>query len=141
MLIPNSTFDRADPGEYQNSSIPPLVLAEDGQRPQNPIHPSVPVFILHHVCSFVGLPLNLFVAAVIIQLKRLHRKPRNLFQLSLILSNLFSYLPILIEIAHWYAPGEPTHCKAYVSIVGLPYVLFLANLFLALLDRWACIIS
>ena len=135
MLISNSTVNYADPEEYQNSSVPAVVLAEDGKTPQCPIHPSVPVFILHHVCSFIGLPLNLFVAAVIIQLKRLHRKPRNLFQLSLILSNLFSYLPILIEIAHWYAPDEPTHCKAYVALVGLPYVLFLANLFLALLDR------
>lgn len=115
--------------------VPAVVMAGDGRSRQSPIHPDTAVLVIHHVCSFIGLPLNLFVAAVILRLKRMNSKPRNIVQLGLIFSNLFAYLPILIEFAYLYMPS-PFLCQMYVAVVGLPYVVFLVNLIIALLDRY-----
>ena len=91
------------------------------------------------IFSIVGMLMNMFVACVIIFNKRLRTKPRNIFLLGLVLSNISICGPVSIEFSYFISPSDEL-CPLYVAIVGLPYVLFLTNLLLALVDRYAAIV-
>lgn len=105
---------------------------------QNPIHLNPVILVIHLACCFIGIPLNGFVACTITYQRRLRRKPRNIFLLGLILSNLYAFLPPFIELVYFHFPSM-TLCRAYVAVVGLPYVTFLINIFLALIDRYTAL--
>lgn len=104
-------------------------------RKKNPIHLNPFVIASHLICCVIGIPINLFIVVVILYMRRLRTKPRNIFLLGLILSNLSAFAPVLVEFAYIHFPRNEELCQFYVSIVGLPYVLFLNNLLLALTDR------
>lgn len=110
-----------------------------GGRKQNPIHLNAFVMVTHLICCIIGIPVNGLIACAILYLKRLRSKPRNVFMLGLILSNFSSFVPVLSEFAYYHFPSDEL-CKFYVAVVGLPYVLFLTNMFLALIDRYVAVV-
>ena len=103
---------------------------------QNPIHLNPFVMVWNFAACFVGIPLNLMIVVFMVSLRRLRRKSRNVFSLGLILSNLSAFVPVIIEFAYFHFPEENI-CLAYVAVVGLPCVLFMANALMSLCDRYA----
>lgn len=97
------------------------------------------------ICSLAGIPLNTFVAYLILRYKRLHRRPRNIFLLGIIFANLLAFLPAVLETISYYGPAEEEAssagpiCKLLVATFGLPYVFLLLNLFLSLIDRYIAV--
>jgi len=71
------------------------------------------------VFASVGIPLNSLIAFVIISMERLH-KPRNIFWLGVIFSNLFALVTSLIEFVALYGPSRG-FCTVFVLLVGIPY--------------------
>ncbi|XP_046447438.1 uncharacterized protein LOC124196407 [Daphnia pulex] len=98
------------------------------------------VFIMfaHFICCVIGIPLNVFIASVIVSMRRLRSKPRNILLLGLILSDLSAFVPVLMEFAYLHFPSLEL-CRTYVAISGLPYILFLIHTLLALVDRYTAI--
>ncbi len=80
----------------------------------------------------------MFIAIIIIRLRRLHSKPRNIFLLGIIFSNLLAFVPAVIELIYWNLPLEAV-CQAYLAVVGLPYAILLLNMLSALIDRYVAI--
>lgn len=99
---------------------------------------NVSVMIAHFICCVIGIPLNVFIASLIVSMRRLRSKPRNILLLGLILSNLSAFVPVLMEFAYLHFPSLEL-CQTYVAISGLPYILFLINTLLALVDRYTAI--
>lgn len=114
------------------------VVLLDGQK-KNPIYLNPFILLVHLICCIFGIPLNSFIAGLILHKQRLRTKPRNIFLLGLVLSNLSAFIPILIEFAYFHFPTNAELCHIYVAVVGLPFVLFLSNLLLALADRHTAI--
>lgn len=96
------------------------------------------IMIAHFICCVIGIPLNVFIASVIVSMRRLRSKPRNILLLGLILSDLSAFVPVLIEFAYLHFPSLEL-CQTYVAISGLPYILFLIHTLLALVDRYTAI--
>ena len=115
-----------------------ILLTEDG-KVQHPINVDLFLIVTKCITSVIGIPLNLLVAIIIIRLRRFHSKPRHIFLLGIIFSDLFIYVPVLIEFVYWNSPVNYV-CEAYVAVVGLPYSILLLNmLILALSDRYIAI--
>ena len=120
------------------SSEEGVLLTKSGE-PQKPIEINFLFFIITKVLScFIGIPLNMFLAIIIIRLRRLHSKPRNIFLLGIIFCNLLTLVPAFIEIIYWVLPVEFV-CQSYVAVVGLPNNISLWNMLLALIDRYVAI--
>ena len=114
-----------------------ILLTEDG-KVQHPINVDLFLIVTKCITSVIGIPLNLLVAIIIIRLRRFHSKPRHIFLLGIIFSDLFIYVPVLIEFVYWNSPVNYV-CEAYVAVVGLPYSILLLNMLLALSDRYIAI--
>lgn len=110
-----------------------------GGQKKNPIYLNPFILLVHLICCIFGIPLNAFIAGFILHKQRLRTKPRNIFLLGLTLTNLSAFVPILIELTYFHFPQNDELCQIYVAIVGLPFVLFLSNLLLALIDRYSAI--
>lgn len=93
----------------------------------------------HILLLITGVPLNLFIAGVIMTFKRLHNKPRNVLWLGVTFCNLFSLLTIFIEFLAYHTQNTFT-CVIFVSTTGVAYTCLLFNLLLALIDRFAAIV-
>lgn len=90
-------------------------------------------------CVSIGVPLNLLIAVVIIAQKRLH-KPRHIFWLGVIFSNLFAQLVSFNELLVFYLlPGNKPACWTFVFLLGIPYATLLLNLLLGSIDRFVAI--
>lgn len=105
---------------------------------QSPIDLNPFLIATKFVFSFLGLPLNVFLSTIIARLRRLRSKPRNIFLLGIFFSNLIIYVPPIIELLYWIQP-DVNICKAYISVVGLPYIILLWNILCALIDRYVAI--
>ncbi|KAI9565643.1 hypothetical protein GHT06_009435 [Daphnia sinensis] len=114
-----------------------IILTPSGEV-QKPISLDIFVIIIKLISAFIGIPLNTFIVLIIIRLRRLHSKPRNIFLLAMIVSNLLLYVPSLIELIYWFLPLENV-CRSYVAVIGLPNVILLWTMFLALVDRYIAI--
>ena len=114
------------------------VVASNGKIVK-PIHLNGFVMAINLICCVFGLPLNGFIAFLIIYMRRLRSKTRNIFLLGLVLSNLSAFIPVLFEFAYFHFPSESL-CEYYVAIVGLPFVLFLTNMLLSLADRYTALV-
>ena len=90
------------------------------------------------VCVSIGIPLNLFVAGVIIVKRNLH-KPRHIFWLGVTFSNLFALAVSLNELFVRLVPDNKLTCWTFVLLVGTPYATLLFNLLLGLMDRYVAI--
>lgn len=110
----------------------------DGKR-QTPSYTNVTITVFQITCCTIGIPLNSLLAYAIIRVNRLRSKSRNIFLLGLIMSNLISFIPALIKVAYTYSLNDQI-CQIYVAVVGLPYVLFMSLLLLALADRYVAIV-
>ena len=93
----------------------------------------------HILLVFTGVPLNLFIAIIIMAFKRLHNKPRNVLWLGVTFFNLLTLLTILIELLAYHTQNSVV-CLIFVSITGVAYTSILFNLLLALIDRYTAIV-
>ena len=93
----------------------------------------------HILLVFTGVPLNLFIAIIIMTFKRLHNKPRNVLWLGVTFFNLLTLLTILIELLAYHTQNSVV-CLIFVSITGVAYTSILFNLLLALIDRYTAIV-
>ena len=114
-----------------------MALKADGSL-KLPIDINGILFVTHLVCCLIGLPLNIIIAMVIVKMRRLRCKPRNIFMLGIFNSNFLSLTTAAIEMAYFLSPNDDI-CIFYVSVVGLPYCIFFLNLLLALIDRYVAI--
>lgn len=114
-----------------------VLFINDGEK-QKPINLDVFLILTKVACSFLGIPLNVLIAIFIIRFRRFHSKPRHIFLLGIILSNLFAFASVVIELTYWMAPNDLV-CQSFVAVVGLPYALLLFNMLLALADRYVAI--
>ena len=114
-----------------------VMLDKDGEI-QHPIDLNLIIVVIHIICCCAGIPLNAFIAIVILRLKRLNRKPRNIFLFGIIFSNLLSFVTVIIEIVYFFHPSD-LMCRIYVAAIGPSYVIFFYNLLLAVLDRYVAI--
>lgn len=113
------------------------VVVMDGKS-QHPIHMNLFIMMAHLACTLVGIPTNGFIFIKVLMLRHLRTKPRNIFLLGLLLSNLTSFIPVFVQFIYFYYPSD-LFCQIYQSIIGLPYALFLTNVLLALIDRYTAI--
>ena len=104
----------------------------------NPIDLNIVTLITHIICCFVGLVLNLIIACEILRKRRLNSKPRNIFQLNLVLCNIFTTFTATVEIVYYFWPDDQV-CLVFTAIVGVSYVAFFLNLLLSLIDRYLAI--
>ena len=93
------------------------------------------IFVFDCICCVIGLPLNCYMVAMILFKKRLKRRAKNIFQLALALSDIFTLCVALVRTVYYLHPSEEL-CLIYISISGLAYILFFFNLLLSLVDRY-----
>lgn len=111
----------------------------------NPLNGSFPIEMdlfrstCHLLLVSTGVPLNLFIAVIIMAYKRLHNKPRNVLWLGVTFFNLLTLLTILIEFVAYHTQNNVV-CLVFVSVTGVAYTSILFNLLLALIDRYAAIV-
>ena len=105
---------------------------------RNPLVIDGIVFSVDSFCCLLGLPLNFYMAKLILCDRRLRKKPRNIFLVDMIICNIFTLFTASLEILNFFWSNE-TVCKIYVSITGLSYVSFYFNLLLSLIDRFVAI--
>ena len=94
--------------------------------------------VSHCIYCFFGVPLNVFVTAVVLCVDELWCKPRNSLLIGMLTGNLLSFLLATVEVIYYLSPSEDV-CKVQHWIAGLPYTVFFLNLLLSLLDRYAAI--
>lgn len=87
------------------------------------------------VCTAFGIPLNVFIAFLILRLKQLRRKPHNIFLLGIVISNLSVFAPSLIDILHFLLPYDDLLCRISVAVTGLPDVFLLLSILISLVNR------
>lgn len=121
-----------------NSTIREDILYTISGEVQSPIDTNFILMAIKVILAFFGLPLNIFLGVIIARLRRLHSKPRNIFLLGILISNLIVFFPTVIEVLYWINP-DVIICKAYVSIIGLPHIILLWNILCALVDRYIAI--
>ncbi|EFX73285.1 hypothetical protein DAPPUDRAFT_109997 [Daphnia pulex] len=122
---------RCDQGE--------TVLTETGDV-FNPVHLDDTAYaIAQFVCCLVGIPLNLSIAITLIRHRRLRQKPRNIFLLGIIWSNLSFFIPAIIKLIYWGFYPVESLCRVYVALVGVPQGLLSLNMLLAVADRYLAI--
>ena len=114
------------------------VVVENGTI-KNPIDRNPFFMKVELIVSIVGILMNILIACIILFNKHLRTNPRNIFLLGLVLSNLSASVPVFVEFSYFISPSQEL-CQVYVAIAGLSYVLFLTNLLLALVDRYAAIV-
>jgi hypothetical protein len=115
-----------------------IVLNENGDI-FDPVQIDSILMMGNFVCCLVGIPLNLSVAVTIIRLRRLHRKPRNIFLLGIIFSNLSFFVPAVVKLIYWGFYSSESLCQSYVALVGVPQGLLSLNMLLALIDKYVAI--
>ena len=114
------------------------VVVENGTI-KNPIDRNPFFMKVELIVSIVGILMNILIACIILFNKHLCTNPRNIFLLGLVLSNLSASVPVFVEFSYFISPSQEL-CQVYVAIAGLSYVLFLTNLLLALVDRYAAVV-
>ena len=100
-----------------------------------PMENNVYMIVFKILCIIIGLPLNLSMMWTIITRKSLHCSPRNIFVLGISFSSLAAFVQPLIEVIHFFAPSKLI-CQMYTSIMSLPDIFLLMNIFLSLIDRY-----
>lgn len=94
------------------------------------------------VAAFLGIPLNLYIAATIIRKERLHL-PRNLMWLGVGFANtshlLFYVALIISDNMTPTTPGYSVLINIIAASAGVPEISAFLFLFLSLLERHACL--
>jgi dopamine receptor D1 len=115
-----------------------VVFTEDGEI-HHPINVDIVSATIKCLGCSIGIPLNLFIAFTIIKFRRIRRKSRNIFLLGIILSYLSFFIPTAIELIYWGLYPIESVCHAYIAVVAVPQGLLLANMLLALTERYLAI--
>jgi hypothetical protein len=105
----------------------------------NPVEIDFILTVAHFLCCSIGIPLNVSIVVTIVRLRRLYRKPRNIFLLGIIFSNLSFFVPAIIKLIYWGLYPIEFVCQIYVALVGVPQGLLSLNMLLALIDRYLAI--
>lgn len=133
----------SDENSDRNESSSTLAAANNIHNPLNngsfPIEMDLFRSTCHLLLVSTGVPLNLFIAIIIMAYKRLHNKPRNVLWLGVTFFNLLTLLTILIEFVAYHTQNNVA-CLVFVSVTGVAYTSILFNLLLALIDRYAAIV-
>ena len=94
------------------------------------------LFAYRLIMCVIGIPINLYAVGAIICNRDLRSKPRNIFLVGIFSSNLSFFVPVAFELIYWESrPAEPV----FAASDGIPYVLLLSNMCLALIDRFIAI--
>jgi dopamine receptor D1 len=97
------------------------------------------LFDLKCICNLIGMAINICVAATIIRRRRARCQPRNIFLLGILFCYLLLFTPDLIEVIQQGLNSFESVCHLHFAIAGVPQVLLLLNMFLALTDRYLAI--
>ena len=89
--------------------------------------------VLHPLITVIGVPLNLFVAAVLVTNSKLHNV-RNFIWMGVVVSNLIYFLLLPVEYFIFYEENY-TACQVVAVIAAKPYLILLINLSIATCDR------
>ena len=131
--------------DINGAGVAAVLCDKNGTSAMSPIDLNFNTLISHSVCCSIGLPLNLIIVYFIIGQRRLNRsKPRNMFQLNLVMCNILTLFTAIIEILYYFfslvdSKHQHEMCLLFTSIVGLSYVAFFLNLLLSLIDRYVAI--
>lgn len=104
----------------------------------NSIDPEI-LFDLKCICNLIGMAINICVAATIIRRRRARCQPRNIFLLGILFCYLLLFTIDLIEVIQQGLNSFESVCHLHFAIAGVPQVLLLLNMFLALTDRYLAI--
>ena len=112
------------------------VLANEDNSIQNPLEKAADVNVIQFNIGYVSLalPINSYVAFIILSTPSLRNQFQYVIMLYDIVSNLFSILNDVEETVFYFWPSEEL-CQTYVSTIGLSHIILLYNTFLVLLDR------
>lgn len=121
----------------KSSNEDDVMLNENGDV-YNPISLNM-LIISKFMCCCIGIPLNAFVAIVLIVNDQLRSKPRTVFLLGIIFSYMSFINVAIIELIYWYLYPVESLCQAYVACDSLPHALLLLNVLLSLGDRYFAI--
>ena len=105
---------------------------------KSPLDSSLGLIIFELVCCVFGIPLNMTITSSILRSMWISCKPRNVFQLGIILSNFCSFVRSIIDIFYFFSPSELT-CKTFIAFSILPDAFLLFQSFLSLVDRFVAI--
>lgn len=94
------------------------VVVLDGKK-KIPIQLNPFTVVSHILCCLIGIPINVFMAGAIICIKDLRCKPRNVLLLGLSLSNLSSFLPVLVEFVYSTLYDKEELYVFYVAIASV----------------------
>lgn len=96
------------------------------------------VFFFNFVNCLSSLPINVYLAFVILYYDHLRNDPNYIIQLNVILSNLLSLVIDTGETIYYLQPDEGL-CHFFIATNGLSYETFLFNTLLLVIDRFVCI--
>jgi len=117
-----------------------FILLPNGN-PRNPFHQNIKLANFQTTLALFAIPLNLILITAILHNPELRSKPRNVFLISVILSDLSAIVESLIEVGHIFFPMESDEasdhvCKVYMAISRIPEILILVTTLLSLMDRY-----
>lgn len=121
----------------ENQTDVNLVFTKDGMVKTAP-NQDFALIVFKIICSVIGIPLNILVALTLLRKRTLRKKPRNVYLLAIIFSNLTAFLPALLEVIYFFSPTDWL-CLAFVALVSLPDVYLLLSIFNSLTDRYVAI--
>ena len=99
------------------------------------------VVIFNCINCLLAVPLNLYVALVILLDSQLRNQPIYLIKLNTAVCNLlFILFSDVEEVAFYFWPNE-TLCHLFIAVFGLSNVFYLFNIFLSLVDQLVAIIN
>ena len=112
----------------------------DDGRLRNPFHQNTNLTTLQITLSSIAIPLNLILLSAILGKHELRSRPRNIFLISVILSDLSAFVQSLIEVGEVFLPKESEETKdlvykVYMAYSGIPMIFTLTTTLLSLIDR------
>ncbi len=133
-LLMNLTEIYSPENEYFES---PVFLGADGEI-KSAIYIDLSLLVLKIISCVLGIFLNMTAILVVLMKQDLNitRKPRDVFVLATLFSNLLMCIPALLEIVYFYYPTNELICLFFVATSGLPEVFISQSNFLSLLDRF-----
>lgn len=123
------------------SDYPGYFIRMDDGKLKSPFHQNLNLTALQITVSSVAIPLNLLLMFAILSKHELRSKPRNIFLISVISSDLSAFILSLIEVGEVFLPKESEEakdqvCKVYMAYSGIPMIFTLVTTLLSLIDRY-----
>ncbi len=147
LLNITSVFE--DNGNYTNNNVTISSVFKP-----NPMNRNLWAIIFKLIGATIAIPLNLLLSIIILHLRRFRSKPRNLFLLGILFSNLTATIPPLVEVVDYFFISPPgsipeegrigsslVSCKIYIVIRGLPEVFLLLNILFSLVDKYYILLT